>query len=308
MSVTSGSPPPPPPKPPRNRGALRVVDPMAPPPKGVPLESQPLAWWFSCTLRTTLSEPRVHELELPKYPDGRPGERVVLTVDQMFSPSKLRNAIYDAAGRKAPFPQDKNKRVDFLEEVWERLFLRRIPIHVGDEASDLGHLKADIETRLRQAPVGDEMIELESGAVIPHRTRAGYRYFSGPVLLDRVKRTSPVKFTVSQFYNILEALGCHSVGSSRVSGGNRRRLRLAPPELFADEPEADSEAATGIHETVPSDSSSPSPSASTPAVSGTFKSAPPAAPEEPAQVAFEVGPDDHDAWEPPPEPDESPQE
>jgi len=98
----------------KQRLPLTVVDPTA---NAARLEDRPLAWWLQCKLRTTLSEPRVHELQIPS------GERLVLSGKQMLSPIELRSAFLDAVGTLPPLPL-KGARV-FLLEVVEHLLKGR---------------------------------------------------------------------------------------------------------------------------------------------------------------------------------------
>jgi len=287
-----------PPRPP-----LYVVDPANPPP-GAKLEDHPQWWWLKCSLCTTLSEPRVHELTTPS------GAKLTLSTDVMLSPSKLRAHMLDAIGILPPLPP--KKRPAFLEEMWAELFSKRETITPVKEASDAGTINSDIVMVLRRTSRSEDPRDLELGSIVEIEGRPE-RFFHARVLFDKLRRNSPVKLTPASFYGELHRLGCKNHDCIRLGKTWRNRAWSAPPELFADPTPPDDDGETpppapedshpaeehpsGVHATgiVPDEHV-----AAAADFWGGAESVAAAAGDDTGGARFDNGEDEHgDAWEPP---------
>lgn len=178
-------------------------------------------WWADSKLRTILTEPRRHELTVPG------GMVLRLQTSDFLSVGRFAAKYLDAVGAFPPLPDKNGGR--FLRALTTRWFAEREVVAATAEAGERGILMLDIETALRGAPESDDGLDLERGSIVMRPPAGGL--FIPRVLLDRVRRGCPVKFTPSDFYEALDALGCENQNAVRI-GHWRGRVWLAPTRLL----------------------------------------------------------------------------
>jgi hypothetical protein len=180
-------------------------------------------WWRSARLRTTLTEPRRHELIVD-------GHTVTLLAGDFLSVHKFTTRYLDAIGSFPVFPPEKQAR--FLRDISEYWFANREEVEEVEEASEAGSLRADIRDALRSSPVTEQAGDLDRGAVLD-RGPTGALFAVSP-LHHRCRRHALVTFTPAQFYSALRELGCKPQGQLRIDNV-RVSAWLAPRAVMADE-------------------------------------------------------------------------
>lgn len=202
---------------------LELVPPVADQANGIKVSDK---WWEALKLRTVLTEPRRHELV---FPDGR---AMRLTASDFLSVAQFSAKYLDAVGSFPELP--KKKPAVFLRDISAYWFEHREEIFEVDEASDAGALREDICVCLRSAPESDNGDDIGRGAIIP-RPPAGALFAPRP-MLDRIRRSCPIKFTPADFYDALRRLGCTSQGKLRIDAWQGRAW-LVPQFILDDSTE-----------------------------------------------------------------------
>ena len=189
---------------------------MEPPPDMVEED-----YWDRCHLHRIATDPPRYVLTLPS------GQKVPLTTAHFFDLTKFRIAFVDAAAHLPPLPE--KGAAPFLQLVLERLLERRTDEEACEEAGDHGTLLDDIRTALSACPQADDPEDVDRGAVFVPAPGAP-AWVNGRLLLSRVARGCPVKFSPAEFYVALSELSIRNVGVVR-SGGWRGRVWAVPLSL-----------------------------------------------------------------------------
>jgi hypothetical protein len=138
-------------------------------------------WWLSCALRTTEGKTPVHELIVP---DGR---RVVLLLEDLLSPKRVRDATLRALRELPPFPA--KRPAQFLQAVTRGLLAGRETISAATKEAQCATLESDIVGAIRGA--------------IPEG-----KGFSAVDILERTQEDRTAHLTLEDVAAALRRLGC----------------------------------------------------------------------------------------------------
>jgi hypothetical protein len=188
----------------------------------------PIEWpedsdfWGTCKLTTTLTDPPRHELLLPS------GQVLRLRTSDFFDPKRFTLAFVDSVGSFPPLPEKKPGK--FLLECFRKWLDDRVAIAMPDEESgDRGALVGDIRRAIASCPDTDDPRDLDRGAL--YRREDGSIWVNARILLERVRRACPVKFTPADFYVALTSVGLINLEVKREAGW-RGRAWSVPPSLI----------------------------------------------------------------------------
>lgn len=184
------------------------------------------AYWGQCKLTTILTEPPRHELTLPD------GKTIRLSSSHFFDVTRFRIAFIDAIGRFPPLPEKKPGQ--FLADKFRGWLIVRTTVVVADEASDRGTLLGDIHLATMSCPEADDPRDMDRGAV--YIRPDGAAWVSARMLLERVRRGCPVKFSPGDFYAALQFLGAKNLHVQR-DGTWIGRAWLLPASMRPEAPE-----------------------------------------------------------------------
>jgi hypothetical protein len=182
-------------------------------------------YWSKCRLTTVLTDPPRHELLLPS------GQLLRLRTPQFFEVDKFTIVFVDAVGSFPPLPR-KNP-AGFLREKFRLWLEERATKDVATEASDRGTLLSDIRLALASCPQTDDARDLDRGSLFPRED--GTAWVSARVLLERVRRACPVRFSPADFYAGLLDLGFLNLDVQREEGW-RGRVWSVPRDLCPEKP------------------------------------------------------------------------
>ena len=190
-------------------------------------EARPLCdetedFWAQCSLTTLLGEVPTHHLLLPGQ------QQLVLQTRDFFDVTRFSIAFIDAVGSFPPLP--KKKPAPFLRGMFETwLSLRRtIEVH-EEEGGARGMLLGDIRRAILALAETDDPRDMARGSIYPRPD--GAAWINGRVLLDRVTRSCPTKFTAFEFYSVLTDAGGISLREPQRAEGWRGRVWLIPAAL-----------------------------------------------------------------------------
>lgn len=177
-------------------------------------------FWDSCKLTTVLTEPPRHELKLPA------GQIVRLRTAQFFDVPGFTVAFVDATGAFPPLPNQR--AAAYLKNKFKAWLEARETRYVAEEAGDRGTLLGDIRMAIAASPETDDPRDMDRGALFANPD--GSVWVSGRILMERVRRACPVKFTAADFYTALGDLGAKNMDAQRI-GLWRGRAWTVPQAL-----------------------------------------------------------------------------
>jgi hypothetical protein len=183
-----------------------------------PEEAPPIEWadlddfWSGCHMTTIMTDPPRHELKLPS------GQTLRLKTGDFFEVRRFTMVFVDAVGSFPPMPQKKAGA--FLLDKFRGWLADRTILNVSDEAGDRGTLMGDIRRAIASCPETDDPKDMERGALYSHSD--GAIWVVPRILLERVRRACPIKFTPADFYVALKSLGAENLEAQRAPGWRGR--------------------------------------------------------------------------------------
>lgn len=208
---------------------------------------EPEDFWSKCHLHTILTDPPMHQLKLPA------GQILRLRTPQFFDAGRFTMAFVDVVGSFPPFPV--KKAGPFLLDMFKQwLEARTVGAVEEEESGDRGALLGDIRRAIDSCPETNDPRDLDRGSL--YELENGEVWISARILLERVKRACPAKFTPAEFYVAFGDLGAKSLGIQRDAGWRGRvwsvpRSLLPEPALL---PEAEkTNGANGVHHDEPAE-------------------------------------------------------